>query len=198
MNLKTEFDLITVLAAIFGLVGGFYLIRSIVRSSVDEIVGMSGTYWGVNPVLLKTFSMQKMESAIGFAHVTLGGLCWLASVFFLIPAPSLNFAISFSLATIITLFFSSHFAIKVLYSRLFHAVNLKSFVNHLNGNIQSTSYDQFDDQKHIEYAKRLGLAHRLDLSLNNFENLQNLMKIAGDSAGAQKINEIARAKRGNK
>lgn len=189
MILKDSFDLITSLAAIFGLLGSFYLVRSILKTGAAEIVGMSSAFWGNNPILLKTYTQQKVESMVGFGLTTLSGISWLASAFFAIETKTNMQSFSIVLMILISLVFISEKVIKAAYFVFFEKVNLNSFAQHIDGYFRSYPTGPVDVDKFISDVTIHGLAHHLIETNSKLQNLVHILELAGDHINAKRIIE---------
>lgn len=190
MILKETFDLITSLASVFGFLGGFYLVRSILKTGAEEIVGMSSTFWGKNPILLKTYTQQKVESMVGFGHTTLSGICWLASAFLAIETKATMYSFSLVLILLISLVFISEKIIKTTYFVFYEKVNLNSFAQHIDGYFRSYPDGPVDVDKLIRNVTIHGLAHHIISTNNKLQNLVHILELAGDHKNAKRIIEL--------
>lgn len=180
MNLNPTVDLITVFASLLGILGGYYLVRSIVRSGTKEIVGMASTFYGDNPILIEALSTQKADSTCGFGLATMSGFFWLISAFVSVKVEGYcePFAIILIFSALCIAVCNE--AIGRLRKKIIEAATLLSFANHANSYMQTWNEKDLDPSKLIEDAKRMKLAYLTSETATDTENLSHLLHLAKD------------------
>lgn len=191
--LNSEFDTISYFAAVFSVIGAFFLVRSILKSGAKEIAAVSGTYIGSNPHLESALVNQKADSLIGFIFTFLGGILWWVTVFcaVMVELSSLYF-VSFLLITIL-LAFLCHRLSKKIFTSLYEQTRVISFCNHVQGYLQDDGV-RFDAQKLILDAKRLGIANLVKDEVDHFDNLADILRRGGAISEANFVMEIKKKK----
>jgi drug/metabolite transporter superfamily protein YnfA len=179
MNLNPTIDLITIIAALLGILGGYYLVRSIVRSGTKEIVGMASTFYGDNPILIDTLSTQKADSTCGFGLATLSGVFWLISAFTTFKVDGYQKPLALILIFGVLCVVICNELIQRLRTRTIKNATLLSFANHANSYMQPWS-ENLNPTKLIEDAKRMNLGYLIRETGTDIENLLLLLNLAKD------------------
>lgn len=190
MNIKTELDLITLLASVLSVVGAFFLVRSIILTGSKQIASMSGTYIGSNPHLQAALVQQKADSIVGFALTFFSGLFWVFTVFFSCNLPSIETALALAVGSIIVIGITSHFISKKIFSKMKLKVCAISFAFHVESYLKPYNISNFKADKLIADAKKDGLDELLNPALDAHANLAQIMIFAGAKSGADHILEL--------
>lgn len=188
--MKSEFDIITLFASVFSIVGGFFLVRSIILTGSRQIAAMSGTYIGSNPHLESSLVEQKADGIVGFAMTLVGGLLSGVGVFY-------NYNLSSIIQTSLTLIFAlvvvgilGQLASKLIFSKMYLKVRAISFGLHVKGYLRPSSISMFNAEELLTEAKRKGLGGLLEPHLDTYANLAKILNFAGAKPGAKHILEL--------
>ena len=186
MIIKSEVDLVTIIASELSIIGAFFLVRSIIFSGAKEIASMSGTYIGSNPHLESSLVKQKADSVVGFSLTLLSGCTWLLTAFF-----SYYLATKFEIWAWLVVFGTALVIISFYVSKnIFEKMNLKvraiSFVFHVESYIQHNP-KAIDVEILINDAKNAQLASLFDEKLDSYSNLARVLRFAGANPGADYI-----------
>lgn len=187
--LNEMFDVISYFAAVFTVIGAFFLVRSILESGAREIAAMSGTYIGSNPHLEAALVKQKADSLIGFSITLIGGLLWLVTVFCAATIDlSMNSVGTLFLATVLLTLLCFYLS-KKIFKSLYIQTRVISFCHHVEGYLRNNGA-KFDPKKLVEDAKRLGLKDLVKDGTDSYDTIAAILQRGGASPGADFVKEL--------
>lgn len=194
LNFEYKMNLVSLVSSLFLTLGAFFLVRSVLQSSVREIVALCGTYLGSSPPMQNALVSQKAETLVGFAYSLIGEILSIAGSFINFPIwPSRKFIfILVSLCIVLGLigFLTSNY----IRGKLLSSTSLLLFLEHVRS--YAAYPNEFNALKLAEDSKKLEMDLKFEPGSDPFLFLEACAVKAKDDALQLKLEQIRKDKIG--